>query len=152
MPADDIGLEDARQHRASRGVPQAAQGPQDSPERCDHPDGCAHAEIGRGHVQEHSPGAHSPDPPGAKTDDEDPAVADRAEQAEHAADAGEDRAFQKEQAADRRGRKADGLHRANLAHALLDAQAEEQRGQEHRGGNQEEAEVDEVLAEVGRSL
>ena len=48
-------------------------------------------------------------------------------------------------------READRAEQADLAQALLHAQTEEEAGQEERRHHQEEAEVDEVLAEVGRS-
>ena len=46
----------------------------------------------------------------------------------------------------------DCLHEPDLLQALLDAQFEEECGQQHRGKDQERAEVGEVLAEIGRAL
>ena len=46
-------------------------------------------------------------------------------------------------------READGAQQAHLLQPLLDAEAEEEAGQEQRRHHQEEAEVHEVLAEVG---
>ena len=45
--------------------------------------------------------------------------------------------------------EADGSQETHLARALLDAQLEEERRQEQRRDDEEEAEVGEVLAEVG---
>ena len=48
-------------------------------------------------------------------------------------------------------READRPQQADFARALLDAEPEEERRQQQRRGHEKEAEVGEVLAEVGRA-
>src|SRR5207247_1829650 len=55
------------------------------------------------------------------------------------------------QDANARRREPDGAKQAHLARALLDREPEEQRRQQECGGYEEEAEISEVLAEVGRA-
>ena len=64
---------------------------------------------------------------------------------------GEEQAFGGEQPAHARRAEPDRAQQADLARALLDAEPEEERGQHERRRDEEETEVDEVLAEVGRS-
>ena len=78
-------------------------------------------------------------------------VRDGAENPDGAADEGEQQAFGQEQPPHRRRSEPDRAQQTHLARALLDAELEEQRGQQQRGHDEEEAEVDEVLAEVRRA-
>ena len=89
------------------------------------------------------------DPPGAQAGHHQRRVGDGAGDAEDAADDREHQAFGREQPADARRREADGAQQADLADALLDAELEEQRREQQRRDDEEEAEVGEVLAEVG---
>ena len=75
-------------------------------------------------------------------------VRDRAEDPGAAADDREQQPFAQEQPPDRRRLEADRPQQSHLARALFHAELEEQRDQQQRGHDQEEAEVDEVLAEV----
>ena len=56
--------------------------------------------------------------------------------------------FEQEYIAQLRHGKTERAQHADLAHALLDAQFEEQAGQQQRRHHQEEAEIDEVLAKI----
>ena len=64
---------------------------------------------------------------------------------------GEHQSLGGEQAAHARRAEADRAQQADLARALLDAEPEEQRREHQRRDDEEEAEVGEVLAEVGRA-
>ena len=75
----------------------------------------------------------------------------RAGRANETADQRQREAFFEEQATDRARREADGAQQTDLADALLDAELEEQRRQGDRRDDQEETEVGEVFAEVGRA-
>ena len=90
-------------------------------------------------------------PPRAQAVDDQLAVGDGAEHAERAARGREDERLGQQQPAHVRDREAGGAQDADLPQALLDAEAEEQDGQQQRRHDEEEAEVGEVLAEVGRA-
>ena len=92
------------------------------------------------------------DPPRAEAVHDDLAVENRAGDSEHAADRGEDDRLADQQTPDDRHRVARGAQDPDLAQPLLDAQLEEEHGQHQRRDHQEEAEVGEVLAEVGGAL
>ena len=93
------------------------------------------------------------DPPGAQSEHDELAVGQRARQCPATrSGSGQHRAFEQEHGADLRHGKSQRAQHADLAHALLHAQLEEQAGQQQRGDHQEEAEVDEVLAEIGGAL
>ena len=76
---------------------------------------------------------------------------DGANHAERAAHRRKDERLGQEHAAHVRDREAGGAQDADLPQPLLDAKPEEQDGQQQRGHHEEEAEVGEVLAEVGRA-
>ena len=67
---------------------------------------------------------------------------------DHAADDREQQPFVQEQPSHRRRLEADRPQQSHFARALFHAELEEQRDQQQRGHDQEETEVDEVLAEV----
>ena len=90
------------------------------------------------------------DPPGPQARHHQLAVEQGAADAGEASDGGEDQRLRPTNCRRTRGRReADRPEQADLAPPLFDAQLEEERGEEHRRDDQEEAEVGEVLAEVG---
>ena len=95
--------------------------------------------------------AHGIDPPGAQAGHHELSVGDRAQQPQRAADAGQHQPLGQEQAAHQGRARAQGSQQPNFARPLFDAQLEEQRRQEQRGHDEEEAEIDEVLAEICRA-
>jgi hypothetical protein len=133
-------------------VAEGAERPQDGRECRDDPGRRARGHVAGGQVQEHLRRARRADPPCAEPRDEDPAVNDRAGGPQEGAGTRQHGAFDQEHSANRGGRESQGPQRADLPHPLLHAEAEEQPGQQRRTRNQEEAEVHEVLAEVGGSL
>ncbi len=90
-------------------------------------------------------------PPRAQAVNDETAVKDRAHDAQQRSDNGQNSRFRKEQSPDHRHRVARRAEDADLTQALLDSQLEEEHRQHQRRDHQEEAEVGEVLAEVGRA-
>ena len=101
------------------------------------------AEIGR---------ADRADPPRAQAVEDQRAVSDRRRRADHRADRREDRALANEHAANSRRRESHRREHADFGGALLEADGEEEIGEQQRRHDEEETEVEEVLAEVGRAL
>ena len=102
-----------------------------------------------GDMQRQRGGADGVDPPGAQAGHHQLRVADRARDAERAADERQHQRLRSRTTGAPPRRKPTALQQADFAHALLDAELEEQRGQQQSRDDQEEAEVDEILAEVG---
>ncbi len=103
-------------------------------------------------MQRQGAGSHSVHPPRAERGHDQVGVPQRAENPGAAADDREQQPFVEEQPSDRRRLEADRPQQSNLARALLHAELEEQDDQQQRGHDQEEAEVDEVLSEIGGAL
>ena len=90
-------------------------------------------------------------PPGAKARHHRRTVPDGADDAERAADEREKEALGGEQPSDARRREAYRAQQPDFSRPLLDAEPEEEYGQENRGRDEEETEVREVLAEIRRA-
>ena len=78
-------------------------------------------------------------------------VAPGGERAEEASERGQDQPLGQVVAAQASRGEAERLEEPHLAEPLLEAEAEEEAGQQQAGHDQEEREVREVLAEVGRA-
>ena len=139
----------ARQQEAGRGFPDFSQGQQDAEESGSHPGAGPHEKGCRFHVKGQPRGAHRRDPAGSQAPHHQPAVGGRSRQARHTPGDGQNQAFGCKDAPDERIRNPQGLEQADLAEPLLQPQLEEKDRQEQGGDDQEEAEVEEVLTEVG---
>ena len=109
----------------------------------------ADGERQRRHVQRQLRRADRADPPRPQAVHDQLPVADRAGDADDAADRRQRDRLHQQQATDCRDREARGAQDADLPQPLLDAEAEEQDRQQQRGDDDEEAEVGEVQTEVG---
>ena len=99
-------------------------------------------------MQRQCGGSDGVDPPRAERGHDQGGVRHRADDPGAAADDREQQPFVQEQPSHRRRLEADRPQQSHLARALFHAELEEQRDQQQRGHDQEEAEVDEVLAEI----
>ena len=104
---------------------------------------------GRRHVEAQLGSSHRTDPPGAKAVDDQSSVPDGAENAERAADNREGDRLAEEQRPYLRDREAGRAQHADLPQSLFDAKTEEEHREQQRRNDDEEAEVGEVLTEVG---
>jgi hypothetical protein len=95
---------------------------------------------------------HGADPPRAQALHDDGRVADRAEHAERGARRREYESFHQQHPPHVTAAEADREQESELLGALLDAEREEHPGQQQPGDDEEKAEVDEVLAEIGRAV
>ena len=141
---DRTGQQAARRRRRER-----AQRPGDRSQRRQHAADGAGAEHHGRDVERQPRGAHRVDPPGAQSPHDEPGVTDRPGHAQHAPGGRQHQPFGEEYAPHGAGGKSGRPQQAQLAQALLDAEAEEQAGQQQRRHDEEEAEVDEVQPEVG---
>src|SRR5205823_2126655 len=85
-----------------------------------------------------------------QAEDHGVAVRDRARNAQHTAEQTENQRLDRQLFPDDLHLEPNRTQEADFAAALLDAQPEEQRREQERGQDQKEAEVGEVLAEIGR--
>ena len=144
-------LRRAREQAAHRPPAQAAQrGPDREAGRRDASQR-AGRELERPHREAERARAHRAHPDGSQAEHHQPGVGDGAGHPQQGSQPGEHEGLGQERAAHARGGEADRLQQPQLAQPLLDAEAEEEPREQQRRHHQEEAEVDEVLAEVGRA-
>ncbi len=141
-----------RQQRTRRQATDRAKRDEDAHRRDHDAANRAEHERERPHMQLEHRRPDRTDPPRSETVDDELAVQNRAGDPERAANDSQDDRFAEQQPPDDRHRVARGAEDADLAQALLDPQLEEEHGQHQRRDHQEETEVGEVLAEVGRAL
>ena len=145
-------LDDAREEPARRGAAQPPHRPVDAGERDEEAAQRAEEEGARRRVERERRGADGLDPPRAQAVHHQRAVGVGPGEPERSAQRGEHEGFGQEDAADARLAEADRAQDADLAQALFDAEAEEERRQHQGRSDEEEAEVEEVFSEVGRAL
>ena len=142
----------AGEQRARRRSAQRAQRPPDDAGSQHDASGGADRERYRGDVHAQVRRSDRADPPRPKTQHDERGIRKAAHGAQRGACDRQRHSFEQEQPLDLRDREADRAEGADFPQALLDAEPEEQGAEQQRRGDQKEAEVREVLAEVGRSL
>ena len=96
--------------------------------------------------------SYSADPPRAEAVDQQLPVPQRARDPDRTSGEREHECLCQEQRADVRNREAGSPEDADLPQPLLDPEAKEQHGEQQRRYDNEETEIREVLAEVGRAV
>jgi hypothetical protein len=94
-------------------------------------------------------GSHGAAPPGSEAGHHQPGVPDSARDSHDAAYQDDEQTFEDELPADAGRVESDRPQQPDFPRALFDAELEEHPCEEQRRDHQEEAEVSEVLAEVG---
>ena len=102
-------------------------------------------------MQRKRSGTHRTYPPGAQAEQNKGAVTERRTYSGDSAGNCERRSFEQKQEANLRRWKAEGTQDTDFVHPLLDPEFEKQACQQQRRDHQEEAEVHEVFAEIGRA-
>src|SRR4029434_7443971 len=102
-------------------------------------------------MQTKSVGTNGPRPPRSESRHHHRRITDGAADSKNRSNCRQRQTLAGEQAPDAGCRVADGPEQTHLAGPLLDAEPEEQRREQEGGNHEKEAEVGEVLAEVGRT-
>src|SRR4029434_7023509 len=152
LGAGPLGVvEDSHQQAAFRDTAERTQRPPDTRDRCEHTADRPAGNRSRRHVQRQRRRPDGVEPPRAKPKHHQPRISQCSDDAQYTAQNGEQYTFLQKQLSNTRGPETDGSEQSDFTRALLDAQLEEQRHQQQRGNDDEEAEVDEVLAKVRRA-
>ena len=130
---------------------QAAKRPPDTGDRRDHPAEPTGNQRRRSNVERERGRAYCIDPPRSQARHQEPCIANSNQRPEKAARGGQHAALSKEETANRCRPEADGPKQPDFPRALFDAKFEKQRCEKKRRHHDEETEIDEVLAEIGRA-